>query len=157
MREIHNNDGFGNPDFGLNLYIPFSCNPNEIAKQVERIYNKRKNENIDSFEYLYKKYAIHQHRYTVYSIRNNLLIYKEIVNRFDDLNNKKIRLYDIFYDMSPRIMMRRNVRSVAPDEASRKMGENFDQACRLLYNAGEGRFPDFSKPKRQYNPRTPEI
>lgn len=156
VREINEQDILENIGSGVNLHIPFNCNPREMLKEISNIFHDRKKDHNDDDLSLKRKYSLHQSRYTIYSIRNKLVIYREVAARLGDLNDKKIRLYDIFYEISQRIMMQRSVRSVSPDEASRRMGENFEQACRLLYNAGEGRFPDFSKPKRHYNPRSPK-
>lgn len=139
---------------GLLVYLPIDGNIADMLNEVEHMFTRKRRSLSSRYPELSRKYALHQGRYTVSSLHNKLEIYRAVMANANALRSKEIRLYDIFFQLADKLIISRGLRNVSPDAASRNMGESFDQACRLLYHIGEGRFPDYSLPPRRYNPRT---
>lgn len=137
---------------GLLVYLPIDGNIADMLNEVEQMFTQKRRSLQSRYPELYRKYALHQGRYTVSSLHNKLEIYRAVMAHAEALRAREIRLYDIFFKIADRLIISRGLRNVSHEAASRNMSESFDQACRLLYHVGEGRFPDYSLPPQRYDP-----
>lgn len=138
---------------GLLVYLPIDGSISDMLNEVEHMFKQKRHRFQRKYPELFRKYALHQGRYTVSTLHNKLEMYKAVMAHAEALQAKEIRLHQIFFEIADRLIISRGFRNVSPDDASRKMGEGYELACRLLYHVGEGRFPDYSLPPRRYNPR----
>ncbi len=139
---------------GLLVYLPIDGNIADMLNEVEQMFQRKRRALSGKYPELFRKYALHQGRYTVSSLHNKLEIYRAMIDHTEALKTKEIRLYDIFYKIADKLIISRGFRNVTNEAASRTMIESFDLACRLLHHVGQGRFPDYSLPPTRYDPRS---
>lgn len=138
---------------GLLVHLPIDGNISDMLDEIEQMFKSKRKALRGKYPELFRKYALHQGRYTVLALHNKLQIYRAFMVHSTAIQEQKLRLYDLFFAIADRLIISRGYRNVNNEAASRMMSEGFEQACRLLYNVGEGRFPDYSKPSQRYLPR----
>lgn len=131
---------------GVCVFLPLDGNITDMLNEVERIFLKRRAESEELCAEMDRKFAIHQDRYTVASLHNMLVTFEAVAAKIDDVVTERVTLYEIFFEIAPQLVLGRSLRHIDNNTASRRTGERFAQACCLLFNVGQGRFPDFSIP-----------
>lgn len=80
-------------------------------REVEQLFKARREAMREQLSEVHRRYSLHGDRYTVSALHNRLVIYRAVIENFDDVVSEHRRLYEIFFSVADKLIIRRGLRS----------------------------------------------
>lgn len=150
---------------GIGIFFPFDGDIAAMLVQAEKHFRAAKTAFYEREPDQKPSHELHSRRYDCVSLYNKLVVYRAVMSAKD---TPFLKIFDGIADKLDLSMMERRRKpkpgedaktgpnfaaTLEPEEITKWMSDNFDQACRVVYHVARGEFPKFKKPEGPYNPR----
>lgn len=151
---------------GIGIHFPFEGDIEAMLIQAEKMFRAARAAFYERNPSRKPSYELNGKGHKLVSLHNKLVIYRAVMSApvdkpfwqiFDDVS-EQLDLSTIDKRRKPKLGEDTHTdpisaASLTPDQITKWMADNFEQACRLVYHVARGEFPQFKKIEGNYNPR----